>query len=254
MTPKERELLLLLARELSWGKRALHPRAFKLAGEIEAEAQPETAPETPITAGERSPATPRDLEELVASLFALLTTKVSGSTGYIGLSGVVLEADYRAICDILAAPQSPATPPALQAAKGPNNDGTIQTEVRTGAADKGAPGATRERANQDAVASVEAKKGGLVFPICRHCHKPEMNCDCDVPFDAAPPAPQAEAAQPHPDTVRVDKLSAIGDFECWRNRLNRISIAWVSADTGRPEIVDGESLRSAADALPEGGK
>lgn len=27
-----------------------------------------------------------------------------------------------------------------------------------------------------------------LFIVCKHCRKPEMNCDCDGPFEAAPGA------------------------------------------------------------------
>lgn len=66
------------------------------------------------------------------------------------------------------------------------NHGTTQTG--TSSTDASSTSAAIQRTNQDAVASVEAKEGRIVLwagllPICRHCFKPRMNCDCDVLFE-----------------------------------------------------------------------
>lgn len=52
-------------------------------------------------------------------------------------------------------------------------------------------------ARQDADASVETEEGGIVMfagllPVCKNCLKPEMNCDCDVPFEPLRKAPTQE--------------------------------------------------------------
>lgn len=76
--------------------------------------------------------------------------------------------------------------------KGVFNHESSETRTITGARSPNRVGTRRQETGQDAVASVETKEsrkeGGLVlfaglFPICRHCAKPEMNCDCEVAFE-----------------------------------------------------------------------
>lgn len=68
-------------------------------------------------------------------------------------------------------------------------NGAIHTKTGAGGSDaEGGSGTAGKRAGKDAVAPVEAKEGSLVLfagllPICRHCFKPRMNCDCDVAFE-----------------------------------------------------------------------
>ena len=71
-----------------------------------------------------------------------------------------------------------------------------KTSQSSGVKAIGRPETASQNASQDAVSSMEAKEGGKegskegsimlfagLFPVCKYRFKPEMNCDCDVPFE-----------------------------------------------------------------------
>jgi hypothetical protein len=85
--------------------------------------------------------------------------------------------------------------------------GTIQAEGTTGVNAESGPESASQDTDQDAVASVEAEEGRLVlafglFPICRHCFMPRMNCDCDVPFEPLRSERTADSTVPEHSEIR----------------------------------------------------